>query len=109
MSHRYTEKSRGPGDSQLVVVGALSPAMPWILHCAHHSEDMCADNTIGFIKATHPASSLAPFIDIFSRLLHGVLNGRDLRQEVVRVLGHSELGGPGKRQMVLSMLDKAAR
>ena len=52
---------------------------------------------------------LIPFVDLYSRLLQSVLNGNDLRQEVIKVLSHSELGGPGKRESVLRILDKAAR
>lgn len=93
----------------MVVIGALSPALPWILRNAHKSENECANETIEFVKCTHPAPSLVPFIDIYSRLLHAVLNGQDLKQEVMRVLSHSELGGPQKRDTVLSLLDRAAR
>jgi len=87
----------------------MSPALPWILRNAHRSENDCANETIEFVKLTHPAPSLVTFIDMYSRLLHAVINGQDLRQEVMRVLSHSELGGPQKRELVLGLLDKAAR
>ncbi|KAK3095925.1 hypothetical protein FSP39_020883 [Pinctada imbricata] len=105
---RYHKASnRGGSDSQLVVIGALVPAIPWIIHNAHKSEAECSKATTEFIKLTHPEPSLVSYVDVYSRLLHGVLNGHDLKQEVMKVLSHSELGGPAKREMVLSILDKA--
>ena len=84
-------------------------AIPWILRNAHKSENECAQETIEFIKCTHPVTGLTPFIDLYSRLLQSVLAGNDLRQEVLKVLSHSELGGPGKRDSVIKLLEKAAR
>jgi hypothetical protein len=87
----------------------MSTALPWIIRNAHKSENDCASETIEFVKCTHPVPALVPFIDMYARLLHAVINGRDLKQEVVRVLSHSELGGPQKRDMVLALYDKAQR
>ncbi|XP_060558879.1 uncharacterized protein LOC132719151 isoform X2 [Ruditapes philippinarum] len=106
---RYQQKSKGPGDSQLVVIGAMSPALPWIIRNAHRSEDECARETIDFVKCTHPVPAIIPFVDLYARLLHGVINGKDLKQEVLRVLSHSELGGPRKREMVVSLIERAER
>ena len=109
INFRFQKKTREGSDSQLVSIGALIPAIPWILRNAHKSEDECAHETMEFIKCTHPVTALIPFVDIYSRLLQAVLKGSDLRQEVLKVLSHSELGGPGKREGVLRLLDKAAR
>ena len=98
---------KGSPDGQLVVIGALVPAIPWILHSAHRSETECARSTVDFIKLTHPVSSLTGFVDMYARLLHGVLHGHDLKEEVLKLLSHSELGGPQKREMVLRILDEA--
>lgn len=106
---RYKEKAKGSPDSQLIVIGSLSPALPWILRNAHKSEDNCSRETIEYVKCTHPTPALIPFIDMYSRLLHAVINGRDLKQEVMRVLSHSELGGPQRREQVLGLLDRASR
>ena len=84
-------------------------AIPWIFRNAHKSENDCAKETVEFIKCTHPVTGLIPFVDLYSHLLQAVLKGSDLRQEVMKVLSHSELGGPGKREQVLRLLDKAAR
>lgn len=105
--NRYKEKSKGPGDSQLVVIGAMAPALPWIIRNAHRSEDECAREAIDFVKCTHPVPAIVPFVDLYARLLHGVINGRDLKQEALRALSHSELGGPQKREMVLALVEKA--
>lgn len=96
-------------DSQLGVIGSLVPAIPWILHSAHKSEKECAKETVDFVRLTHPVPALLPFVDMYARLLHAVLNGHDLKTEVLKVLSHSDLGGPSKRQMILSLLDKASR
>ncbi|KAJ8310822.1 hypothetical protein KUTeg_012687 [Tegillarca granosa] len=69
---RFKSKSKGHSDSQLVVIGALVPAIPWILRNAHKSENECARGAIEFVKLTHPEPSLVPFVDIYSRLLHSV-------------------------------------
>ena len=106
---RYKRKTREGSDSQLVTIGGLNVAIPWILRNSHKSENDCARETIEFIKCTHPVTGLIPFVDLYSRLLQSVLKGSDLRQEVLKVLSHSELGGPAKRDSVIKMLDKAAR
>ncbi|WAR27302.1 hypothetical protein MAR_013006 [Mya arenaria] len=105
---RYKEKNKGNQDSQLVVIGAMSPALPWILRNARKPENQGVKETLEFVKCTHPVPAIIPFVDMYTRLLHAVMNGRDLKQEIMGVLSHSELGGPQKREMVLSLLDRAA-
>ncbi|KAK7090910.1 hypothetical protein V1264_010648 [Littorina saxatilis] len=104
---RSKAKLAASPDSQLAVIGSLVPAIPWILRSAHRSEAECAKCAVDFIRLTHPVASLVPFVDTYARLLHAVLNGNDLKTEVMRVLGNSDLGGPSKRQMVLQLQDEA--
>lgn len=104
---RYLAKSKGSSDHQLVVIGAIVPAIPWIIHYAQRSESECVKATVEFIKLTHPESGLVPFIDIYSRLLHGVLNGHSLQQEVLKTLSNAQLGGQQKREDVLKLLEMA--
>ncbi|XP_067669413.1 uncharacterized protein [Haliotis asinina] len=104
---RYKQKTKGSSDHQLVVIGALVPAIPWVLRSAHRTENECAKSAVDFIKLTHPETALVPYIDMYARLLHAVLNGHDLKTEAVKLLSHSELGGPSKRDMVLRMLERA--
>ena len=106
-THRSKEKLSGAPDSQLSVIGSFVPAIPWILRSARKTEKECAQSAVDFIRLTHPVAGLVPFVDTYARLLHAVLNGRDLKLEVLRVLSHSELGGPAKRQMVLQLQDEA--
>ncbi|XP_076453534.1 uncharacterized protein LOC143288786 [Babylonia areolata] len=106
---RSRDKTSGRPDSQLSVIGALVPAIPWIVRAAHRTESQCAKSAVDFIRLTHPVTSLVPFVDVYARLLHAVMNGLDLKAEVLKVLGSSTLGGPGKREMVLSLLDQAHR
>nr|XP_022286115.1 uncharacterized protein LOC111099060 isoform X1 [Crassostrea virginica] len=104
---RYMVKSKGSSDHQLVVIGALVPAIPWIIHYAHKSESECSKATVDFIKLTHPEPGLVSFIDIYARLLHGVLNGHPLQQEAMKTLSNAQLGGQLKREIVLKLLDMA--
>ncbi|XP_071085306.1 uncharacterized protein [Haliotis cracherodii] len=104
---RYKQKTKGSPDSQLVVIGALVPTIPWVLRSAHKTETECAKSAVDFIKLTHPVTALVPYVDMYARLLHAVLNGHDLKAEAVKLLSHSELGGPSKRDLVLKMLEQA--
>ncbi|KAL4220406.1 hypothetical protein ACF0H5_020809 [Mactra antiquata] len=106
---RYTDKMRGSPDSQLLVIGSICPILPWIVRNAHRSENECTNEVIDFIKCTHPVKGILPFVEMYSRMLHAVINGRDLKQEVLNALSHSELGGPQKRERVLALIDKANR
>ena len=109
MSCRCKEKLASSPDSQLTVIGSFVPAIPWIVRSAHKTEKECAKSTVDFIRLTHPVAPLVPFIDTYARLLHAVMNGHDLKTEVLKVLGNSDLGGPSKREMVLELLDRAHR
>jgi hypothetical protein len=53
--------------------------------CDGRSEKECAQSTVEFIRLTHPVRKLVPFVDAYARLLHAVLNGKDLHSEVLRV------------------------
>ncbi|BFZ00318.1 hypothetical protein BsWGS_03357 [Bradybaena similaris] len=103
---RSKEMMQERPDHQLAVVGSLVPAIPWIIRNAHKSEKDCAQNTVDFIKLTHPVPTLIPFIECYSRLLHSVINGGDLRSEVMRALGHSILGGPANRDRIVAILSE---
>ncbi|XP_052104411.1 uncharacterized protein LOC127737609 [Mytilus californianus] len=104
--NRFKSKS-GHSDSQLIVIGALVPAVPWVVHYADKPEDDCVKATIDIIKLTHPEESLIPYIEIYARLLHRVLNGKDLTEEVKNFIGHKKLGGSPKRKIVETLLEKA--
>ncbi|CAL1533006.1 unnamed protein product [Lymnaea stagnalis] len=95
-------------DHQLAVVGSLVPAIPWIIRNAHKSEKECVQNVVDFVKLTHPVPSLVSFVDTYTRLLHAVINGKDLKSEVMQALGNSILGGPGNRDRILKKLDASA-
>ncbi|KAK6194790.1 hypothetical protein SNE40_000347 [Patella caerulea] len=102
----YQNKSE---DSQLLAIGALVLTIPWIIRTAHQSETECANSTVELIKLTHPTPSLYPFVDLYARLLHGVLNGKDLRAGVLEVSDHSVLGGSQTREELLSLIGEAER
>ncbi|KAL8598810.1 hypothetical protein ACOMHN_015389 [Nucella lapillus] len=104
---RSKAKLSGSPDSQLSVIGSLVPAIPWIVRSAHRSESDCAKSAADFIRLTHPVASLVPYLDTYARLLHAVMNGHDLKTVVLKVLGSATLGGPGKREKVLALLEEA--
>ncbi|XP_064615531.1 uncharacterized protein LOC135479574 [Liolophura sinensis] len=104
---RSAKKMKGIEDHQLSVVGALVPALPWILRSAGKSEDECVKSTVDFVKLTHPVPSLFPYVEIYARLLHRVLHGKDLREEVKWALERKELGGSDKYKMVHGLKEKA--
>ena len=91
----------------MIVIGALVPAIPWIIHYANKSEEECVKATTEFIKLTHPIVSLVPYIDIYARLLYRVLNGKNLSEEVQEYLSHKQIGGSSKKTMVEALLSKA--
>ncbi|XP_059158568.1 uncharacterized protein LOC131942681 [Physella acuta] len=96
-------------DHQLAVVGSLVPAIPWIVRNAHKTEKECVQCVVDFVKLTHPVPSLIPFVDAYTRLLHAVINGKDLKSEVMIALGNSILGGPGNRERILKSLDDSIK
>ncbi|GFS24463.1 poly(ADP-ribose) glycohydrolase ARH3 [Elysia marginata] len=97
----------GHPDHQLAVIGSLVATIPWIVRNAHRSEKDCAQSAVDFVRLTHPVPSLIQYVDTYARLLHAVINGKDLKSEVLRVFGHSIFGGPSNRDRILSILDKA--
>ncbi|GFO45496.1 poly(ADP-ribose) glycohydrolase arh3 [Plakobranchus ocellatus] len=105
--NRSKKQMAGKPDHQLAVVGSLVAIIPWIVRNAHRSEKDCAQSVVDFVRLTHPVPSLIPFVDTYARLLHAVINGKDLKSEVMKVLSHSMLGGPGNRDRILGILDKA--
>ncbi|XP_060083094.1 uncharacterized protein LOC132562369 [Ylistrum balloti] len=105
---RYIRKSKSSSDHQLVVIGALVPAIPWVIRNAHKTESECAVSAVEFIKLSHPEPGLVPYVDMYARLLHSVINGNDLDQEVNKYIELSELGGSRqKKKMMQGFLENA--
>lgn len=107
---RYDDVStRRNEDHQLAVIGAVVISIPWTLHYSHLPADDCAGHTVEAIKMTHPAPSLMPFIDLYSRTLHAVLNGAPLKQEVLKAVSSQVLGGSRKKNKILAISKRANR
>lgn len=106
---RYKDKLKSSPDSQLLSIGSICPVLPWVIRNANKSVNECISEVIDFVKCTHPVKDIIPFVDVYSRMLHAVINGRDLIQEVLNALSHSELGGSQKKQKVLALIEKANR
>ncbi|KAK0066663.1 hypothetical protein Bpfe_004095 [Biomphalaria pfeifferi] len=100
---------KSQNDHQLAVVGSLVPAIPWVIRNAHKPENECVQSVVDFVKLTHPVPSLVSYVEVYARLLHAVLNGRDLKTQVMQFLGNSILGGPSNRDKILKRLDDSAR
>ncbi|OWF44409.1 uncharacterized protein LOC110458390 [Mizuhopecten yessoensis] len=106
---RYARKSKGSSDHQLVVIGSIVPAIPWVIRNSHKTESECAESAMAFIKLTHPEPGLVPYIDMYARLLHSVINGRNLTSEVNKCMVRSELGGLRKQKMIQRFVEDANR
>lgn len=103
---RFSSKG-GQSDSQLIVIGSLVAAIPWVTHYAHVSEESCVQSTVDIVKLTHPEKALVPYIELYARLLYRVLNGKSLTDEALNLLSHQKLGGASKRKTVEALLEKA--
>ena len=80
ISCRWNASENKAEDGQLVVIGSLVLAIPWIIHYAHLTEECCTERTVEAIKLTHPAPALIPYIKLYASALHSVINGRGLHQ-----------------------------
>ena len=105
---RFKNKG-GQSDSQLIVIGALVSAIPWITHYAHVTEEDCVKAAVEIVKLTHPEKSLVPYIEIYATLLYRVLNGKRLTDEAQSLLSHPKLGGSSKKRIVEALLEKAKK
>ena len=94
---------------ELLDIGALTMAIPWIVWNAYKSVDECSCQTLAFIGCTHPVKGLKIYVDAYARLLHGVLNGKDLKKGVLEIASGLQFEGVSKRERILMLLEKAQR
>lgn len=67
---RYKRISPANEDHQLVCVGGIVFAVPWVLHYSGVSQSDCATNTVEALKLTHPAPSMMDCISLYARLIY---------------------------------------
>lgn len=92
----------------LTSCGALALCTPWIVHYSGHSLEQCTESAWEAVKLTHPAPSLKLFVELYARLLHSVLNGGDLREQVLEVAKSEHLGTPNKHKALLKFSEQAS-
>ncbi|XP_078614240.1 uncharacterized protein LOC144883528 isoform X2 [Branchiostoma floridae x Branchiostoma japonicum] len=107
---RHKEQSAGSADSQLAVIGAFVMAVPFVLHSAHLSEAEAVRNTVDFVRLTHPLPPhhLEPFLELYVKVLHAVLNGANLQEKAAEALQSPVLGGSGTWKRVQTFSSEAA-
>ncbi|XP_078694773.1 uncharacterized protein LOC144923808 isoform X1 [Branchiostoma floridae x Branchiostoma belcheri] len=107
---RYKEQSAGRADSQLAVIGAFVMAVPFVLHSAHLPEAEAVRNTVDFVRLTHPLppSQLEPYVELYVKSLHAVLNGASLQEKAAEALQSPLLGGSGTWKRVQAFSSEAA-
>ncbi|XP_066516768.1 coagulation factor VII isoform X3 [Hoplias malabaricus] len=69
-------------DSQLNAISCLPMAIPFILLSAAASEDEAVSAAVEFVKLTHPFPKLDTLVSVYARVLHAVLNGASVKEQV---------------------------
>ena len=90
-------------DSNLVAIGALVMAIPFVQRSWKDPEHEAAARAIEWVILTNPAPSIRPYIDLYARSLHRVINGADLRDTAKQALTSPELGGYALMKRIESM------
>ncbi|XP_072049839.1 uncharacterized protein [Amphiura filiformis] len=80
-------------DHNIDCIGALVTSTPVILHYAGHTEDVAAKNAVRIVRATHCSKSLDPYVELYARSLHAVVNGAKLKDVAESALSSNLLGG----------------
>ncbi|XP_033637482.1 uncharacterized protein LOC117298367 isoform X1 [Asterias rubens] len=80
-------------DHNIDSIGALIMPIPVIMHCANMNSSDAVKYAVRLVSLTHCSRSLIPFVELYSNVLHNVLNGASLKDEAQRALESSVLGG----------------
>lgn len=86
LQRRSKEKLKCEPDHQLEVIGAFVMPTSIILHNIHRPLHEVIDVTKKFVRLTHPVASLEDPLESYIRVLHNVVRGSSLRDEVEREL-----------------------
>lgn len=95
--------AKGKEDSHLVTIGSLVMMIPFVLRSSEDSEDIAARQAVDWVLLTNPAPSISPYVELYARSLHSVLNGADLRDTAKRALSSKQLGGHALMKRIESM------
>ncbi|XP_070538995.1 uncharacterized protein [Ptychodera flava] len=99
----------GHVDHNIDSIGALVLPIPLILHYADQSEDQAAQAAVDFVKLTHCSKGLDPYVDLYARTLHSVVNGASLMEKASEALQSPLLGGDGTLKVASMFSDHAKR
>ncbi|XP_068165596.1 uncharacterized protein [Antennarius striatus] len=88
---RSKQKLSSPSaDSQLDAIGCLPTVLPFILLSSSANEEQAVSAAVEFVKLTHPHPKVPEYVSVYSRAMHAVLGGADVRrqaEEALRRLG----------------------
>ncbi|XP_063967308.1 uncharacterized protein LOC129279362 [Lytechinus pictus] len=73
-------------DHNIDGIGALVQPIPLIIQNANKPLDVAAKQAVRLTRMTHASDNLDPFVDVYARTLHGVLNGQSLREKINEAL-----------------------
>nr|XP_054771203.1 uncharacterized protein LOC129279118 [Lytechinus pictus] len=73
-------------DHNIDGIGALVQPIPLIIQNANKPVDVAAKQAVRLTRMTHASDNLDPFVDVYARTLHGVLNGQSLREKINEAL-----------------------
>ncbi|CAH1782170.1 unnamed protein product [Owenia fusiformis] len=104
---RYQRKCLEGEDSQISSIGGLVIAIPWVLHYSNEDVETCVEATLEFLKLTHPNPSMQGYVELYARLLHGAINGNDLKTAALQTASDKMLGGARKRDLILKLTEAA--
>ncbi|XP_071508875.1 uncharacterized protein [Diadema antillarum] len=96
-------------DHNIDSVGALVQPIPIVLHYADKSEDTAARQAVKLVRMTHGSVNLDPFVDVYARTLHAVLNGASLREKAEEALKTPPVGNARTWRMVQEFSRRATQ
>lgn len=96
-------------DHNIDAIASVVHPIPVIIHYADKSADVAAKQAVRLTRMTHGSVNLDPFIDVYARTLHGVLNGAPLREKIKEALTAPPLGNARALKMFESFSAKASK
>ncbi|XP_011683572.2 uncharacterized protein LOC585441 isoform X1 [Strongylocentrotus purpuratus] len=79
-------------DHNIDGIGALVHPIPLIIQYADKPVDEAAKQAVKLTRMTHASVNLDPFVDVYARTLHGILNGESLREKINEALTSPPIG-----------------
>ncbi|XP_028319567.1 uncharacterized protein LOC114473952 [Gouania willdenowi] len=73
-------------DGQLNAIGCLPMILPFVLLSASANQEQAVTAAVELVKLTHPHPKVPELVSIYSRALHAVVGGANVRQQAERAL-----------------------